>query len=310
MSKIDKCELESQIEYLKKKYGFSGLYHFTDFNNFIKIFSSGYLRSRWDCGEEGIEFHDGACRQIISSTNDFVKKCVRFYYKEKTPMLYDVEGIRLNNIDDMHIPIPVYLVFTEELIYSNYSIFSDGNARSENTTFGNNNEFFSTMDWSKIFHRGSLHGYDEYTKYEIIRKRHAELLCKRSVTTDEIKSIVFRCEADMKRAINLFGINTKFIVRKDFFNNQYNYIADYSIEKSTEKKELKLIFDFNNTSYSEYVVKVAVTDNFGRIVENEILNFDNYRGLSWTLTFDNYTTKWEKLDMYMNDILCIEEQLN
>ena len=100
-------------------------------------------------------------------------KCTRFYYKEKTPTLYRNEGIKVSN-SRPHVPIPVYLLFDEELLYLDNTVFTDCNAGSTYCNFGKSGEFFENMGWDVIFHRGPM--YEDDDRMYITRKRNAELL--------------------------------------------------------------------------------------------------------------------------------------
>lgn len=309
MYKKDKDNIELKVKWLKKLFDFEGLFHFTDFSNLKYIFSSGYLKSRYDCEQEGVEFLDGANQEIIDSTNCDVKKCVRFYYKEKTPMLYKVEGIKKG--DKPHVPVPVYLMFDEELIYLSSSYYSDGNARSGKSHLGSDYNFFLSMDWDSIFHREPLI-CDDDIKHEILRKRHAELLCKEPVSKDYIKRIIFRCEADRKRAVNLFGDKPNYEVNRNMFNNHHNYITDYKINTNLKNSKLKFSYTFNKYSYGHYEYLYKIRNKYGRVVKRGRIEYDDSDeiSLAWEITFRGVDSTWSKFEFYMDDILCVEEFLN
>mgnify|MGYP006284852365 FL=1 len=76
MYKKDYKELKSVIKKLKKDYNFKGLYHFTDFKNLDSIFDTGYLKSRFSCKNNNIDFIDAANEEVIGHTKKDVKKCV------------------------------------------------------------------------------------------------------------------------------------------------------------------------------------------------------------------------------------------
>ena len=64
-------------------------------------------------GDGGSWVKSGANELCLETNN-----CVRFYYRGKTPTLYNNEGIKLKKYcDKVHIPTPVFLLFDEELIY-------------------------------------------------------------------------------------------------------------------------------------------------------------------------------------------------
>lgn len=307
MYKINKEGFERYIDYLKDNFNFYGLYHFTDFSNLKDIFDSGFLKSRNQCEIEGVNFLDCANSEIIEQTIPLVKECVRFYFKEKTPMLYRTEGIKCGE-SPPHVPIPVYLVFSDELIYLEDTMFTDGNAKSDYSTIGSSYDFFKNMDWEKIFHRGSLPD-DPYIKMEYVRKRHAELLSKSPVPITHLKKVIFRCDTDKKRAINLFGNKSEYLVNANFFNNHKNYIRDYSVEADLSKSMLRLSYSFNNSSYRNYGISYNVLNKFGRVLESKDLNFGEGAGLYWEFTLNNYKPTWHKIELYMGNFLCIEEFL-
>lgn len=135
------------VNFLKRQYNFKGLYHFTDFSNLRNILESGYLYSRNGAINKFGDFIDGADPDIIGKLNKFgrenIKNCVRFYYRPRVSTLYINEGVKLKQYSkDTHIPMPVYLLFDESLIYSNNVVYSDGNATNYNTSFGDTDEFF------------------------------------------------------------------------------------------------------------------------------------------------------------------------
>ncbi|MDO9592633.1 MAG: DarT ssDNA thymidine ADP-ribosyltransferase family protein, partial [Erysipelotrichaceae bacterium] len=101
------------IDMLKSEYQFEGFHHYTDFSNFINIENIGFLLSRNEAKKNG--FIDAAEQSVINKTNPVVMNFVRFYYKEKTPTIYDNEGIKVDNCTP-HMPIPVLLIFNEDII--------------------------------------------------------------------------------------------------------------------------------------------------------------------------------------------------
>ena len=85
--------------------------------------------------------------------------------------LYRNEGIKVDG-SNPHVPIPVYLLFDEEILYLDYTIFTDGNAGSEYTKYGIDYNFFNNiMDWSTIFHRGPIYMGDGPDKCEFKRRK-------------------------------------------------------------------------------------------------------------------------------------------
>lgn len=108
--KVAKLEYELKAEfisYLQFNYQFDGFYHYTDFDNYIKIMKLSKLLSRNEARKYG--FVDAAEQSVIEKTHEKVKDYVRFYYKEKTPTIYKNEGIKADSATP-HMPVPVILV--------------------------------------------------------------------------------------------------------------------------------------------------------------------------------------------------------
>lgn len=315
--KDDVEQIKNYINSLMTGYGFRGPLHFTDFTNLKSIFESGFLNSREFCNNNNINFTDVADKEIIDHTMMDVKQCVRFYYKEKTPTLYRNEGIKLN-CEKPHVPIPVYLLFDNELLYLDNTVYSDGNAKSRFTTFGDDYDFFASMDWRWIFDRDPIYAEDGPEKWEIKRKRQAELLSLDPVPLNYIRKIIFRCSADEKRAINLFGYDDKYCINGSMFHNLHNYIYDYRISFRNNLSEVVFDIDFFNNNWDQYQFSYEalgsnnIVDADGNeeyyIIDNKnlIIEGTQYRKKA-KFILKNYSSKWKKVNIYMNGVVCIEE---
>lgn len=322
----DKSELQNAIECLKNKYEFDGMYHFTNFTNLKSIFNAGFLYSRHDCTENKYIFKDAASKEVIHKTELEIKKCARFYYRDQSYTLYANEGIkRADFITDSHCPIPVYLVFNEDLILDDNTYFSDGNAKSEYTSICNSSVFFKSMDWDSIFSIGSLKGtYRE--RLETKRKRQAELLSTTPVSLKNLKSIYFRSIADKRRAINLFGNRDYFLVDcKKFSSKNFqtckeeyenNFITDYKykiLNQRNSRGALLLKINFNKENIRDYKLSYDVVDKRGNwrpcnnvdTRKSKLLNgiIDDKQV---DLVFRDFNDEWKRINIYLNGILSIE----
>lgn len=302
------------INFLEERYSFKGPMHFTDYTNLRKIMSEGYLYSREACNTKGIKFKDVADQDVIKKSQVAVKSCVRFYYKEKTPTLYRNEGIKKCDENEPHVPIPVYLVFSNELIKLESTLFSDGNAGSDYTDYGNTYEFFNNMSWNYIMSRGAIITDDYREKYEIIRCRNAELLSEDPVPLKYLEKIVFRSNADKVRAINDFGYNELYEVNKDMFNNMNNYLEDYSVYKDKNELEVKLKFN-NYLSIDDVKImfSLCIIDKDDNYV-NGTYNFNvNRTTLKISMKYNNFNAQymyWKKIKLYLHNIEICNIELN
>lgn len=314
MYKEDIEKFDLTIKRLEKIYNFNGPVHFTDYTNLGKIINEGYLYSREYCNTNGIKFRDVADQDVIKKSQVAVKSCVRFYYKEKTPTLYRNEGIKKCGKNEPHVPIPVYLVFSNELIKLDSTIFSDGNAGSEYTSYGKTYEFFYNMSWNYIMNRGAITTEDYREKFEIIRCRNAELLSTKPISVKYLKKIIFRSNADKVRAINDFGYNELYEVNKDMFNNMNNYLEDYSVYKGNDELEVKLkLNNYLSIDDVKTIFSLCIIDRNGNYV-NGMYDFNvNGRILKLSIKYSNFKTQyryWEKIRLCLHDIEICNIELN
>lgn len=310
--KTDHNQIRMTVERLKEVYDFKGPLHFTDFLNLASINNLGNIYSRNFCHHQNIEFNDVADQEVIQHTTIDVQNCTRFYYKEKTMTLYRNEGIKEDG-SLPHVPIPVYLLFDEEILYLDHTVFADGNAGSRYTTYGSNYEFFEeTMDWGTIFHREPIYLEDGPEKWDFKRRRQAELLSTKPISLEYLRKVIFRCNADYKRACNLFGKSDLYVVDKNMFNNRNNYINDYSVEiiNSSNKRSLLLKFSTNinvmNHDKHEYKL-LDMKDNELRKVK--ITYPQPYSGTNFNLEIDEIPNIPFKFQFIFYDVLSIEEKI-
>ena len=225
--------------------------------------------------------------------------------------LYRNEGIKVDG-SHPHIPIPVYLLFDEEILYLDYTVFADGNAGSQYTTYGKNYEFFNDiMDWDTIFHRGPIYLDEGSYKWEFKRKRQAELLSTQPISLEYLRKIIFRCDTDYKRACNLFGKNDLYVVDRNMFYNERNFIKDYRIEidNSINKRSLLLTFITNlpvdNHAKHEYKLFNMNNEQLSRVHIDYPLTFNT----EFNLKIDNIPNTPFKFMFWFYGILSIEEQI-
>jgi len=309
--KAEHYEIRKTVERLKEDYDFKGPLHFTDFLNLKSIQNLGGIYSRNYCKDQNINFYDVADSEVIKHTKMNVQNCSRFYYKEKTMTLYRNEGIKVDG-SHPHIPIPVYLLFDEEILYLDYTVFTDGNAGSEYTSYGIDHKFFNEkMDWDTIFHRGPIYLDEGPEKWEFKRKRQAELLSTQPISLEYLRKIIFRCDADYKRACNLFGGSELYIVDSDMFNNEKNYVKDYSIEIVNLYNVKSLLLNFSTnlpvTNHEKHGYKLFDMNN------NELcrvpITYSGGFGTNFRLKIENVPNVPFQFKFWFYGILSIEEQI-
>ena len=309
--KTDHNQIRRTVKRLRRDYGFKGPLHFTDFLNLESIINLGYIYSRNFCNDRDIKFNDVADQKVIRHTKLDVQNCARFYYKEKTMTLYRNEGIKEDG-SFPHVPIPVYLLFDEEILYLDHTIFADGNAGSKYTTYGKSYEFFNDiMDWDTIFHRGPIYLDEGPEKWEFKRKRQAELLSTQPISLKYLRNIIFRCNADYKRACNLFGESDLYVVDRDMFNNERNYIKDYRIEidNSINKRSLLLTFSTNRPVFNHAKHEYKLFDMNNNQLSRVHIKYSQTNSTEFNLKIDTIPNTAIKFMFWFYGILSIEEQI-
>lgn len=271
---IIKIEIESKIIFvnmLKMKYQFEGFHHYTDFLNFLNIIKTGKLLSRTEAQQ--FSFIDAAEQSVIDKTPEQVKGYVRFYYKEKTPTMYDNEGIKADN-SLSHMPIPVLLLFNENIINYRNIAFTSGCGGSKYSQRTENIHVAMNFDWETVFSRGGIQsdevsimtmGFD-LNKAIVVNRRNAEFLLNKEIDIKHIKKIIFRSPADKKHAILTLGNNELFEVDASKFNNHRNFLYDYEIVKDIDRFHIALLFRSEKSKYT-HELRIAYTDGFSEMVE-------------------------------------------
>lgn len=190
---------------IMKSFGFEGFCHTANLNNFIDIYKSGFLKSRNLLEEEGFVFEDNSNMSVIEKTGEFIKKQVRFYYRPITPTNIGAY-IKFNQ---KH---PVLMVFDESLLYDE-CYFSEGCPAGYNKTIHKNISRAKKFNWEKIFETGYFDTFDDESR----NYRNSEFLVPHKVPISKIKKIYFKCENDMKLAIEKIGKDERFVVDETKF---------------------------------------------------------------------------------------------
>lgn len=209
---------QNLIKIIKEIYpDFKGLVHATEFENFINIMKSGYLKSRSDLEKDNQRFVDEADQSVIDKTDVDVKACCRFYYREKTPTYYRAGYQR-----------PVIIVFDEQLLLDSRAVFCNMNAAKHKTiSYGtqtyepirtNNIADAIDFNWEEILQRGpydsTLPGLKDFKN----AFRNCDFLIRGNVSKDKIIGIVFCTEKDKLEAERILGPNNLFVIKPEMFD--------------------------------------------------------------------------------------------
>lgn len=194
----NKCILLEKMNSL----GFKGFFHTADIKNFIEIYKSSKLCSRNYLIANNIPFFDNADNAILDHTRDFVKSCIRFYYREITPTNISAYF----NFNQKH---PVLMQFKKDLIFDEKAFFCNGNASSYYLHITNSAKKAIDFDWKVILSQGFFSPDDLMEK----NLRNAEfLLSKNYINLDHLEKIYFQTEEDAMSVISKVGCDSRFVV--------------------------------------------------------------------------------------------------
>ncbi|MFA9423541.1 MAG: DarT ssDNA thymidine ADP-ribosyltransferase family protein [Sedimentibacter sp.] len=295
-------ELRRTVRRLKKDYDFRGLLHFTDFLNLSSIISVGYLCSRDLCYANNIDFVDSFKQNTIHHTSKELINFTRFYYVEK------------NNVNYMeNLAIPVYLLFSEEIICLSLATFSDGDADSKYSKYGADYEFFNyVIDWEVVFDKNIVqHSLNGPVKQSMVRKRRSELLIDEPVPLNYLKNIIFRCNADFKRACNLFGKSKLYLVEPHMFFNEKNYIKDYNIvyNKLIDSDVFVLHFSSNLPVENNEKHQYGLYDLNDKLIRKTGVTFIESSNTEFNVEVNNIPDYPVKFKFWFYGVLSIEETI-
>ena len=267
---------DALVELLRAK-GCEGLFHMTDIMNLKKIIHDEKLYSRLHPKNQSVI--DSANPHVIQHTNDKYKQFVRFYYKEKTPTYYNMEGI-LKEKTQGHIPIPCLLIFNLDITKLQPSRLANGNVSSVYTKVRDTHlsildGYIYDMPWDRILGRGY---YENEDYAEETRVRNAEFLIKDEVSLHMVDKIIFRsgCELEYAKKIcpDLARYETECV--KEYFNN----IGLFTSKSVGNGYNIRLFFDDIDIDYQDHnlVVNMYTDVAFGYLSKFNIgISFINER---------------------------------
>ncbi len=179
----------------------SRLFHHAPLENAVSILQQGFIRARND-PENNLPL-DVAGADIIN-LRDHAHNSVRFYFRPRTPTQFHVEGVR--KVEDcrdfdVHAPILVMFVFkAKPILTAPGTRFSDENMQRGSAILGENNEFFQTIPFAKVYHEGGLCG-----DRSIIAHRCAEVLSNSPLPLDGNLQWIY-CRSEAERQTLLFNL--------------------------------------------------------------------------------------------------------
>lgn len=208
------------------------LFHHAPIQNIAAILNTGTLRSRADLQGTHIDVADvGAL-----STRDIAHGFGRIYFRPRTPTQFRIEGVRkareLHN--NIACPTLAMLIFDAKSLLSTPEVkFSNGNMQVRETTFGDTEQFFDTIDFTRVYHIGA------FTDPAIKVARCAEVLTPSPFAISPHLRWVY-CRSDAERRMLVDGLDEagqEFVGRIQVsddlrvFEKKYTYVETISVDK-------------------------------------------------------------------------------
>ncbi len=217
------------------------LFHFTDVKNAARILNTGFFESRNRLIENGNLPVDIADASVLANTDADVFDHVRFYFRPLTNMQYQNEGIIVGN-QRPHCPVPVvFLMDAKRIVSKEDTKFSNGNLGASGVLRGNDYQFFSSIPFENVYHNIA------YPSRKVKFNRHAEVIVPNELTTDYVKTVWCRSQAEYRTLMELINyeviesFSTKIGVAQKFplFFKKRFYVENVTLT------EHKATFSFN-----------------------------------------------------------------
>ena len=235
------------------------MFHFTDIQNAISIFTDGKLV----CRAEGKLTTDIASSTVIGQTDQTWKNYVRLYFRPRTPTQYQNEGFRpITNLGSLHAhcPMPIVLLFDAEPILSDERTkFSDGNLAAANPRVGDDANFLESIPFEKVYHDSWL---NESEKRSIIYHRHAEVIVPTELDLSTLRTIACRTEAELQTLRYLLTSNNrqKLIKHVKLGRNLFFRRWTFVEAAELEQQNVKLRFNSSSALPGPFTARVEVKD--------------------------------------------------
>jgi hypothetical protein len=214
----------------------SRLFHHSPIENAAQILKAGQLLSRND--STGSRKLDVADTSVIQN-RDRAHQFARLYFRPRTPTQYHIEGVRkigdyYNGDPKAHAPTLVMLIFDSRKILTREGVrFSTGNMQSHGAMDGDTEEFFDSIDFTKVFHEGNIGGDRTITHCKC-----AEVLTPSPLPISDCLTSIY-CRSSAERTTLLYELGSEarrwrdvIFISDDLrvFEKQYTFVESVSLQ--------------------------------------------------------------------------------
>ena len=198
-------ELKHPLGYSYRTRWPSFLFRHERVENAAAILRAGTLLARSAVGLGN--FVDVAPAEIIAARSG-AQTFARLYFRPRTPTQYHIEGIRKASelYRDRHAPVLVSFVFRATSVLCNRGTgFSDGNMQSGVADVGNDDAFFGSIPFAKVYHEGPFVP-ESIEAAGIIHARCAETLVPSPLAlAGNLQAVLCRSTAERQTLLHMAG---------------------------------------------------------------------------------------------------------
>lgn len=217
--KADADEILEYMRQLPSKLGLGGnrdywphwLFRSDHIENAAEILNSGRLLSRAAAEEQDLIRVDSASPQYVEKLSAKHRNLVRLYFRPRAPTQYRNEGIRPKGKIELkaHMPVPVYLLFSANLLGEEGVSFTKGRL-SEETEIGDSAEFLKSISFGDVYHDGVVGRLGESERRsKILNARHTEVVIEKELPLNKLKHIVCRSAPERETLLNLLSTQAR-----------------------------------------------------------------------------------------------------
>jgi len=240
-------------------------FHYTDLRNAVRILETNSLLSRQQLESMGALPVSSGSNEVLAWTETWIKDCVRFYFRPKTPTQYYAEGVKsqvflkTSKFPDAHCPVPVFFLFDlADLLCMQETKFSDRGLGSHTHRILSNVDELSQLDWPKIYHNGPIDPSQDVR--EITACRNAEIIVRHSLPLDGLKFVYCRSEPELETLLHLlpslvvqqYRRRILSSTRSDLFNRHHTFLENVRLSSQS----LVLSFSPETKSPGPFALKV------------------------------------------------------
>lgn len=273
--KPDAAAIEAYVKKLATQQGIAGttrapwphhLFRIDDVKAAANVLERRALYSRDRASALGLLSHDSAHPEIIASAPDWLKRCVRLYFRPRTPTEYASEGFRPKRevAGRAHRPMPVILVFASVPILSAVgTTFTKGNATTHGVERGGDATFLKAIPFDKVYHEGPL---PDAQKAEIVFRRCAEVLVENELDLTHLRRVLCRSQAEYETLLDLLTPATRQQFSKMISLSVRSHYKRWTYLESVDVKRDNVTLNFSPVSASPgpFEILVEIFDATGK----------------------------------------------